>query len=537
MIDVVNLHDTLEDPEEPEDPFPGVLKGHSARRKWWIFGGVVVAVAICGGLIGGLTSMWQKNIINFSDDKAPSPSSPQNTPASSGDSAPNPSPTAADEADIVDRPTAGNTQTVHPTSSIYNYIKSIAPDGGFSIDFFPDSYQYKAFQWVNGNCENCESSERVLQRYVLACIYFATNAVSSPYTDYELGVGQKVFPWYNSQGWLESDDECLWTGIHCNKNGLVDKIDLHDNFLTGMFPPETALLKNSLTYFDIGNNLVYNVDEEVEWLGDLKLLETLNIAQTPFEYVGIPPSIGKLTNLAHLDVSYTLFFGPLQREVFENLHNVQYLYIGGNSYNSSIPDTVGEMENLLYFYAEYSDIDGDLSFMTTMAKVFELWADKNPKLKGTIPPEIGDLTTLESLSLSNCGLTGPIPVEIGGLYRMQQMWLFGNQLEGNIPASVGNLTRMYRFEVENNLLAGDMPDEVCTLFNEGGQLEILETDCDSRITNCNCCTCCGAQCAIQASKPVGKSSDSAAPGNERQRRLQFVSEQRRRRRELQNANP
>eukprot|EP00977_Amphora_coffeiformis_P029339 scaffold40122_cov214-Amphora_coffeaeformis.AAC.1 len=290
--------------------------------------------------------------------------------------------------------------------------------------------------------------------------------------------------------------------------------------LTGMFPPETALLKNSLTYFDIENNLVYNVDEEVEWLGELKLLQTLNIAQTPFEYVGIPASIGRLTNLIHLDVSYTLFFGPLQPEVFKNLHDVQYLYIGGNSYNSSIPDTVGQMENLLYFYAEYSDIEGDLSFMTTMPKIFELWADKNPKLKGTIPPEIGDLITLESLSLSNCGLTGLIPEEIGNLYRMQQMWLFGNQLEGDIPASVGNLTRMQRFEVESNRLEGDMPGEVCDLFNEGGQLEILETDCDSLITNCDCCTCCGAECAIQASKPVstsGRSTDNATPGNERQR--------------------
>lgn len=527
-MDSVNLHQAEEEfTAEPDDPFPGVLKGHSASRKWWIFGCVIVGVAVCGGIIGGLSTQSNDSVNDAA--VASGSGSSENSPSTPVNTAPNPSPSPGDTMDIASRP---STQTSPPTSSIYTYVKSVAPDGGFAMDFFPDSYQHKAFQWLDQNCGSCESEERILQRYVLACIYFATSAVSSPYTDYELGVDQEVVPWYKSVGWLETDDECAWFGISCNRDGLVDKIDLHDNLLTGMFPPETALLKRSLKHFDIENNLVYNVDEEIDWLGELELLETLNIAQTPFEYVGIPSSFGKLKKLVHLDVSYTLFFGPLQPEIFANLQQVQYLYIGGNSYNSSIPGTVGQMENLLYLYAEYTDIEGDLSFIKTMPKIFELWADKNPKLKGTIPSEIGDLVTLESLSLSNCGLTGPIPEEIGNLYRMQQMWLFGNQLNGNIPASVGNLTRMHRFEAENNLLEGDMPVAVCDLFAVEGKLEILETDCDSRITNCDCCTCCGLQCAIKPSKPVNQNSGNAPRGNERQRRLHFVAEQRRRRRQL-----
>lgn len=540
MMDSVNLHESPNRGQEGAvwevDPSTrGIRKGRSVRRKWFIFCALIVSVAICGGVIGALSSSSgssdntnRSSVIDGQEGGVPAPS-----PSDAGSSRPGTEP----QADITDRdgdePAPGTTSnTPAPTTATYVYLKSIVPDGGFAFDFFPESYQRKALEFVQDSCDGC-SQERIRQRYVLACIYYATNGVRTPYTDYEIGVGQEIFAWHNAQSWW-SEDECSWAGISCNKDGLVEKIDLHDNFLTGKFPEEVTLLKDTLEHLDLESNLVYNADEELDWLGKLTNLKSLNVAQTPFEYSGIPPFIGKLTKLVHLDVSYSLFFGPLQPEVFANLHNVQYLYIGGNSYNSSIPSTVASMKNLLYLYAEYSDIQGDLSFLKTgMSKIFELWADKNPKLTGSIPSEIGQLITLESLSLTNCGLTGTIPDEIGNLYRMQQMWLFGNQLKGEIPGSIANMTRMYRFEVENNQLEGDMPDEICDLFQPDGKLEILEADCDGEITNCPCCTCCGHQCTLQPSKQATGNGNNSPGGNERQRRLNFVAEQRRRRRLLQ----
>lgn len=546
MMHDINLHETDRAPQGPIDDddsvLSGILKGHSTRRKWYILAAVVIAVAVCGGLIGALAGGGSSKSVG--DSKAADPAEPGAPEGPAGDPTPSSpgAPAPQGSADITDRDdpswgAASNGGTQAPTTEIYAYLKSIVPDGGFAFDFFPESYQRKALDFVQATCESC-SEERIRQRYVLTCIYYATNSVKSAYTDHEIGVGQEIFPWLDTEGWW-SDDECSWTGISCNKDGLVEKIDLHDNLLTGKFPDEVAMLKDSLKHLDLESNLVYNRDEELDWLGKLTKLETLNVAQTPFEYHGIPAAIGKLTNLVHLDVSYSLFFGPLNPAVFENLNQVQYLYIGGNSYNSSIPSTVGQMENLLYLYAEYSDIEGDLSFLNTgMNKIFELWADKNPKLTGSIPSEIGELITLESLSLTNCGLTGTIPDEMGNLYRMQQMWLFGNQLEGAISASIANMTRMYRFEVENNLLEGEMPEEICELQPPDGKLEILEADCDSKITNCPCCTCCGAQCALhkpQSASGAGNGGNNSPRGNERQRRLEFVSEQRRRRR-LQTEN-
>jgi hypothetical protein len=510
-LSTVNLHG-FEDEYKENDPFPWLLRGHSSRRKWIILGSIVAGIGLCGGLIGGLTGRSGDNDssdqMTFTEDQ----STPNN---------PAPSPSADEDS------TGQDSKTISP--EIYDYIKSIAPDGAFAIDFFPESYQHQALEWLEEDCAIGCSQDQLRQRYVLACIYLATNAVRSPYTDYEIGVNREVFPWLDETGWFENEDECDWAGISCNVDGLIESIDLHDNLLTGKFPPEVVLLKDSLKYLDLESNLVYNVDDELNWLGELTNLETLNVAQTPFEYVGIPSVIGKLTNLVHLDVSYSLFFGPLDPTVFEKLENLEYLHIGGNSYNSTIPSTISILPNLLYFYAEYADLEGDLSFIKDMPKIFELWIDRNPKMSGTIPPEIGDLVTLESLSLTDCGLTGSVPTEMGKLYRMQQMWLYGNQLDGQIPETLGNLTRMNRFELENNNLEGDMPSSVCNLFGISGRLEILEADCDNKIKNCDCCTCCGPQCSFEASQPSDRNNVDRFPGSDRHRRLGFLMEQRSRR--------
>ena len=54
-------------------------------------------------------------------------------------------------------------------------------------------------------------------------------------------------------------------------------------------------------------------------------------------------------------------------------------------------------------------------------------------LKGPIPPELGNLTSLEWLQLLGNALTGPIPPELGKLDRLQTLELGGNRLTGPIP--------------------------------------------------------------------------------------------------------
>ena len=97
----------------------------------------------------------------------------------------------------------------------------------------------------------------------------------------------------------------------------------------------------------------------------------------------------------------------------------------------------------------------------------------NNNLKGRIAPEIGDLSSLETLSLrrnwrpgpSSIGLTGPIPPEIGRLSKLSDLRLSSNELTGRIPAELGRLTNLARLDLGWNDLTGTIPDDLATLTN------------------------------------------------------------------------
>jgi hypothetical protein len=477
------------------------------RRKYYIVAIVSLIVIVVVAAV----------VASSGSDSGSASSLESPTPQQSGVPTPSPSATFPDP-------------TLAPVSEIGAIIRNFAFNGGFEFDD-EDSYQSKALTWIEAAGvpvagDNLVSpADRVVQRYALACIYYASNEERTPATDFAFGPDLDVLPWLNERGWLTFDDECDWFGIECNGDGYVEQIDLANNILTGFFSPETQLLAGSLKVLDIYSNYVFNVgDAGNAFLGELTNLEQLYYGTTSFQYDGIPTYIGKLTNLFEYDCSYTLYFGDLKPEIFTDLNKLEYLYIGGNSFNSSIPSEIGQLPNLLYFYAEFADIIGDLSFMKGMPNIYELWLDRNPLLTGPLYTEIGDLVTLESFSVTRCGLEGKIPSELGQLVGMQQMWLYDNQLTGAVPSELGRLTDMNRFEVEVNKLVGTMPTEVCTRVKPLGRLEVLEADCavGAEEIACTCCTCCGENCATDQEQGNGGNSGSGGGARRRDRKARLL---------------
>jgi hypothetical protein len=225
-------------------------------------------------------------------------------------------------------------------------------------------------------------------------------------------------------------------------------------------------------------------------------LVELDVHANFFDYDGVPPSMGALTKLEILDMSYTLFFGALDGTIFLPLSSLNYVEMGGNSYNSSLPTELASLPELEFLYMEQSNLSGDLSFMKYLTKMVELWTDFNPDLIGSIPSEIGTVTTLKSLSMSDCGLTGTIPTEIGLLTNMQQMWIYNNTLKGTIPSELGSIVGLKHLHVEGNILSGEMPSGVCALRDSG--LGHLAADCKEPNPEvlCECCTCCSVPCVV-----------------------------------------
>ena len=91
-------------------------------------------------------------------------------------------------------------------------------------------------------------------------------------------------------------------------------------------------------------------------------------------------------------------------------------------------------------------IQGPLSLWTGVTTdsptnyALHLILDRN-SLRGSIPTEIGNLTSLKGLFLKNNYLSGSIPTQIGSLYSLQYLHLYDNALIGSIPDGVCDAVR------------------------------------------------------------------------------------------------
>jgi hypothetical protein len=410
------------------------------------------------------------------------------------------------EVNPVMAPTMFEDGTPGPTPTTANEVMdaifNAARNGGTEFEN-PESYQSKALTWVMTQTlpatqyPNLGMEDQALQLYALACIFFSTYSQRNAWTDFHFGEGVALPGWFSNRGWLmRAGEVCDWHGITCNGENRVSKIELDTNGLTGSFPPEVAYLKDSLTYLDLYNNLVHNKgDAGNAFLGELVNLEYLFFGTTSFEYDGVPTHLGTLTKLKELDFSYSLYFGALPEGIWGGMTELNYLVMDGNAYNSTLPQDLVSLPNLEYLYAGFSFLEGDISFIADMPKIFELWLDDNQGFGGPLPAAIATKDTLVSLSLTNCALTGTIPTEIGLMQDMIQMWLYGNELSGAIPTQLGALQKLKLLNLQANVLTGIMPDELCNRRTPFGRLDELEADCDGEVT-CSetCCTCCGEQC-------------------------------------------
>ena len=193
-----------------------------------------------------------------------------------------------------------------------------------------------------------------------------------------------------------------------------------------------------------------------------------------------------------MDVANTFFLGQFQEYIFEDLEDLIYLDIGDNLYNMTVPTLLTELPNLKALYAYDCGLEGKVQEFVPRFKhhMFELWMDNN-NLRGSLPTQLGAITGLASLSLSDNAITGTIPTEIGNLLDMEQMWLYGNYLTGDIPTEIGSMAKLRILGLEDNDLDGaEMPTEICDL-----NLVDLGADCKDGV-KCDCCTCCQHPCPV-----------------------------------------
>ncbi|KAJ3100561.1 hypothetical protein HDU97_002142 [Phlyctochytrium planicorne] len=88
--------------------------------------------------------------------------------------------------------------------------------------------------------------------------------------------------------------------------------------------------------------------------------------------------------------------------------------------------------------------------------------DKFPRLTGNFP-NIGQLTALEFLDISQHGLNGNLPDSLFGLTRLKELHLNRNQFVGGISEAIGNLNQLRVLSLFSNSFSGPAPSSISSM--------------------------------------------------------------------------
>ncbi|KAF7047016.1 hypothetical protein CFC21_055995 [Triticum aestivum] len=328
------------------------------------------------------------------------------------------------------------------------------------------------------------------------------------------------------------EDCCQWEGVWCNsRTSHVVKLDLRnmlvdDNNSLSLssyeMSPSLSTLQQ-LRYLDLSGNYFNGTSIPVS-MGSLENLRYLNLSSSCFGGI-IPSQLGNLSNLKYLDVLG--FYGDLQAVDLAwlsrlsrltyldlsqvNLHDARdWVHIVNmlsslevlrlRFCNLIASSTVSSSSKSNLTHLQVLDLSGNLFdtplehnwfwFLTSL-KELHLYSCK---WHGSIPEELGNMTSLEVIDFSENYIVGLIPSNLEKLCNLQVLHFEDNNIQasigefmdrlprctwnaiqvlsmhntnmiGKLPIWIGNMTSLIALDASYNMITGTVPLGVGALGN------------------------------------------------------------------------
>ncbi|CAN6560471.1 unnamed protein product [Malus baccata var. baccata] len=252
-------------------------------------------------------------------------------------------------------------------------------------------------------------------------------------------------------------------------NSMVREIGLSINQLSGGLPANIGLNVPNLEFLGVAqNNLAAGLLPNLSNASKLKELDMSTNSFTGF----LPITLCSLKNLESLILhSNNLTIDASAPQVGStlsclfNLRNLTRLYLSDNPLNTNIPTPRGNLStSLQYVDLRFSNIRGNIPVdIGNLSSMIELNLGDN-QLSGAIPSSIQGLKNLQGLYLNDNELQGHIPYELCQLNNLADLRFGANRLSGSIPSCLGTLAvSLRRLSLGSNLLTSQIPSSLWEL--------------------------------------------------------------------------
>ena len=287
----------------------------------------------------------------------------------------------------------------------------------------------------------------------------------------------------------ENSSCCLWDGVDCDDDtGHVIGLNLSSSCLCGSINSSSSLFRLiHLRQLDLSYNF-FNYSQIPSTIGNLSMLTYLNLSYSFFQGQ-IPSEISLLYKLSVLDLSnnYNSYLQllelkrPTLESLVQNLTNLEKLDLSVVDISSPVPNQLANISSLTALALCNCRLVGQFPIRILQLpnlQFLELWYNFDLKgylphlhlsshlkyfsvghtgFSGEIPASIGNLDSLERLDLGDCKFSGLIPPSLGNLSKLTILYLSGEYFREQTPSFFSNLSQLIELSISSyNMSRGSL---------------------------------------------------------------------------------